>query len=584
MARICYMCPKPAESREHVIPSALGGRWKTAGLLCTSCNSKFGDTIDAAICRELGTPMNMLGLSRDRGTVPRQAVRVPSGDEYLRDADGNLSLRQALVREQRDGKLVSVNVQASTVRQARDALRRLASKYPGKIDVDHWLARFESQSQFHMGPTQFEVRGAGSDEMFRAITKIAINAYMARGGSRDQISAAIEHIKGNAAEEYVRWFYAADVMPSRAPDEVTHAVAVRGAPGGQLWAYVELFRVYRFAVRLSLHYTGPPISLDYVFDLCHGEDLDRRLEVDFAGLDIDAPGIELDALKAEWTVLMRIAERRSREAAVDAAVRAAFAQAWADNPEATTEDLMPHLWSQLEPIILAMVTSGRRHVRAGVPPSDAVEADLDVAGSRTMRGGRSDERSWAAQRDGRSVIVLADGAGGLPGGEKAAALVVQHVQTRWETDDLPASPEGLCEVLRELDLIVSSDATAGETTAVVLLVHSGAVIGSTVGDSEVWLVGEGEPVVLTEDQDKRRLGGGRARPVAFGPAPLGACRLLAATDGLFGFVPRERVLDVCRDGPCNEAADRLVEAARASDGTFADDVTVVLVERQADGR
>ena len=77
--------------------------------------------------------MNLLGLARERGAVPNQVVHLASGDEYLRDAKGNLRLRRPIVSEHRSEKEVTIDIQGSSSRQVRKAVQNLARKYPGKI-------------------------------------------------------------------------------------------------------------------------------------------------------------------------------------------------------------------------------------------------------------------------------------------------------------------------------------------------------------------------------------------------------------------------------------------------------------------
>lgn len=360
----CYACgQEPADdewSDEHIIHNALGGRWRSRRLLCRSCNSDLGNVIDAALCRELGMPMNVLGLPRQRGEVPRQVVRLASGEEYLRDAEGNLRLRYPVISEVRSDGEMTINIQGSDMRQLKKALEGLARKYPSKIDVDQWMSMFNDNPRFHMGPTVFAVRGAGSDEALRAVTKIAAGAFICGGGTRDQILPCIEYIKGAVPGTYGRWFYAADILSNRGPDAITHVVAVRAKAGAPLWAYVELFRVFRFAVRLSELYTGPTVRVDYVFDLIEGSALAvRSLQLDFDDVDFNEGGLDVEALKEQLEILRRVAEQRSQKAAISGAVDRAFERVFAEKPEATAQDLWPHLWKELEPILVAWVGGQR---------------------------------------------------------------------------------------------------------------------------------------------------------------------------------------------------------------------------------
>ena len=57
----------------------------------------------------------------------------------------------------------------------------------------------------------------------------------------------------------------------------------------------------------------------------------------------------------------------------------------------------------------------------------------------------------------------------------------------------------------------------------VVAVRTGIVVGASVGDSACWMVGPTGNVELTQDQYKKRLGSGRARPAPFGPVDLAEC-------------------------------------------------------------
>ena len=54
-ARQCALCGEPFadgdDSREHIIPNAIGGRKKIAGFLCRNCNSKTGKEWDSELAR-----------------------------------------------------------------------------------------------------------------------------------------------------------------------------------------------------------------------------------------------------------------------------------------------------------------------------------------------------------------------------------------------------------------------------------------------------------------------------------------------------------------------------------------------------
>jgi len=179
------------------------------------------------------------------------------------------------------------------------------------------------------------------------------------------------------------------------------------------------------------------------------------------------------------------------------------------------------------------------------------------------------------QHDQLAAFVVADGAGGVGGGARAAQLVVRAFED--EIGGLSASratPEMWCEFLLRLDGQIERDSDAGESTAVVVVVRDNEVVGASVGDSEAWVVvRDGNHEVLTSGQHKSRLGSGRANPVGF-RATVANSVIIAATDGLFNYAPAEAIRSVLRATPTPE---NLVALARSRSGKLYDDVGLVIV-------
>ena len=83
--------------------------------------------------------------------------------------------------------------------------------------------------------------------------------------------------------------------------------------------------------------------------------------------------------------------------------------------------------------------------------------------------------------ESRTVIVVADGAGGTGSGGQAAAAVVDEVRraigkTQWS--------DGWCDVLHRADGQIGP----GESTVVVVDVRADSICGASVGDSQAWIV------------------------------------------------------------------------------------------------
>ncbi|MBL8717413.1 MAG: protein phosphatase 2C domain-containing protein [Myxococcales bacterium] len=186
--------------------------------------------------------------------------------------------------------------------------------------------------------------------------------------------------------------------------------------------------------------------------------------------------------------------------------------------------------------------------------------------------------------DGGCVVVVADGVGGVSGGGRAADLAVKIIGEAIDHGTFNRfSANPWVELLIHADAIIASDRDAGATTiAVVAVAEDVRVVGASCGDSGAVIVGaDGRLDDLTAKQHKRRrLGSGRALPVAFERAALGG-KLVVATDGLLSFATPGVIARIAVDDEgLDEAAEALVRAARLPNGALQDDVAVVVVRRE----
>jgi serine/threonine protein phosphatase PrpC len=137
--------------------------------------------------------------------------------------------------------------------------------------------------------------------------------------------------------------------------------------------------------------------------------------------------------------------------------------------------------------------------------------------------------------------------------------------------------EACIELLREADHIVQ--ATGGETTCVIIVVHEGGLFGASAGDSEAWIVRDDGTIddLTAKQHKKRRIGSGRAVPVGFERASV-VGTLLMGTDGLYRYARPEAIAEVVTTAATPEdAAEGLVELVRPPSGEHIDDLAVVMV-------
>lgn len=174
----------------------------------------------------------------------------------------------------------------------------------------------------------------------------------------------------------------------------------------------------------------------------------------------------------------------------------------------------------------------------------------------------------------RTVLCVADGAGGTGGGAEAAVIAIELVSQR---SGLLKDAQACVDLLLAMDAAVARDPIAGETTCVLAVMSPSGVFGASVGDSGAWIFSDtGKRLDLTVSQQRKPfIGSGTAWPVAFTHRKeLGV--FLLATDGLLKYTSPERIEGVCRKQPLDSAAQRLVELVRYPSGALPDDVTIIM--------
>lgn len=188
----------------------------------------------------------------------------------------------------------------------------------------------------------------------------------------------------------------------------------------------------------------------------------------------------------------------------------------------------------------------------------------------------SEDRASVFTHGGTLVVVVADGAGGMPGGAAASDAVIVAVQTMVEQRAFDAYDlAGWLARLERVDEELARGAV-GESTAVVVVIGRRGILGVSAGDSEAWMMSASIDG-LTDDQHRTRLGSGRARLTPFHRRGLEG-PLVVGTDGLFKHTAPERIAASCIQGNAAAVAQRLVTLPMLPSGTYPDDVALVVVD------
>jgi serine/threonine protein phosphatase PrpC len=143
-----------------------------------------------------------------------------------------------------------------------------------------------------------------------------------------------------------------------------------------------------------------------------------------------------------------------------------------------------------------------------VPP-DRTIARLAISTTTEAQRAASEDRLVVERGPAGLLVVVADGAGGMLGGARAAERLVEHVRANILGVATGGATAGaLSETLRVADRKIATDPAAGETTAIALAVMDDRIIGASAGDSEAWHLNADECDALTASQGRRRIGSG----------------------------------------------------------------------------
>lgn len=280
----CYVCDNDItpelETDEHIIINAAGGRLKSNRLICVKCNQSFGQTIDAALAKQLNNMANMLEVKRHHGKPqPIATTGKSSQDSYRLDVGGKAVLTNPSVKKTTDGERILYSIQARSEDELKEILKGIARKYP-QFDVKEAMQQAKWQRNYLSEPLEVSVE-LGGEVVFKAVCKCAVNFYIFNGGDPNQIKHLIPYIQGRESKPVV-WMHYTDHVYELSTDESFHVLHLVGNPIAKtLYCYVDYFNTYKYLVLLSDSYAGNEIRATYCFDVLNVKPIDKKVTLQY---------------------------------------------------------------------------------------------------------------------------------------------------------------------------------------------------------------------------------------------------------------------------------------------------------------
>ena len=290
MTKLCALCQTLLTSdnntREHIIPNALGGRKKVRNFICKRCNDKTGEKWDSEISAQLQALCTMLNIVRERGDNQSLSVETVSRRKLTWNPDGSLTIaRPTFDRRTNNGK-THVAIQARSMNELKGMLIGMKKKFP-KLNVNEVITEATLTQDYPHEPIHIPF-SFGGQLAGRSIIKTCLALAYEAGLTIDDCENAKDCLV-SGGQLCFGYYNVSDPIVNRPTNTPLHCAYVCADPGsGQVLGYVEYFGFQKMVICLSSNYSGPVRERSYAVNPLTGEELDIEIVLNLNAEDIRA--------------------------------------------------------------------------------------------------------------------------------------------------------------------------------------------------------------------------------------------------------------------------------------------------------
>ena len=368
---LCAFCKTPLndgnDSKEHIIPNAIGGRKTVRNFICKQCNSRTGEKWDKELVAQLRPICTLLDIKRRRGDNQPMSIETVGGEQLLLHPDRSMTRLKPTFSDRNLGHATERTIQARSIRELEKMLPGLKRKYPN-LDIEEILNKAIPTQEYLQEPFHISLE-FGGDIAGRSIIKSCLALAYQAGLDIGDCEHAEEYLLRNG-EPCFGYYNEKDVVRNRPENVFFHCIFVCGDPESrQILAYAEYFGYQRIVACLSSSYDGLRFSQGYAIDPLTGKEQDLDIQLDFTSEVITAiyayEKVNLDNTKVAVESLLATWRERDIKAsiadAVEDAMKFAFDNCGAQPGEELSEEHVANIanlcWERLEPIILHLLCS-----------------------------------------------------------------------------------------------------------------------------------------------------------------------------------------------------------------------------------